>query len=91
MPSGCSGDRGDKRTPESCWSGLPQAAHGGQAGADQIAYRLMGRVGYPDGRQRACPMQLRQIDRISPVGLDPIPGLRGVWAGETPHSDVASP
>lgn len=58
-------------------TGLPQAAHGGQPGPDQIAHRLMGKVGYPHGRQCASPMQTRQIDRIPPVGLDPVPGLAG--------------
>ncbi len=56
-------------------AGLPQAANRGQACANQIAHCLMGKVGNPCGRQFAGPMQLRQIDGVPTVRLDPISRL----------------
>ena len=58
-------------------------AHGCQTGTDQIAHRFMGSVRNPYRRQRTSPMQPRQIDRVPPVRLDPVPGLRGINDGAT--------
>jgi len=69
-------------------SGLPQAAYGGQAGTDQIAYRFMGRVGTLHGPQSTSPVQTRQIDRVPTVCLDPVPRLaRGQRRG---HAGVVA-
>src|ERR1700693_5296120 len=56
-------------------TGLTQAANGRQAGAHEIADRLMSRIWNPDRGQFAGPMQLGQVDRVPPVGLDPISWL----------------
>ncbi len=42
---------------------------------DQISHRFVSRVGDPDRRQLARPVQLRQHDAVSPVGLHPVTGL----------------
>jgi hypothetical protein len=44
---------------------------------DQIAHRLVNRVGHPHPGQLAGPMQPRQRHRIPPVGLDPF--SRPLW------------
>jgi hypothetical protein len=54
---------------------LTQTATSRQTGAHEIADRLMGRIRNPDRRQFARPMQLGQVDRVPPVGLDPIARL----------------
>ena len=41
------------------------------AGPHKIAHRFMSRVGRPDCRQFAGPMQSRRHDRVAPVRLDP--------------------
>ena len=75
--------------------------HGRLAGAHEIAHRLMGKVGNPYRCQLASPMQLRQIDGIPAVGLDPIPGLAGDQrrsdhhavvprSGQLPLNDIAA-
>ena len=56
-------------------TGLAQTADSRQTRAYEIADRLMGRIRNPDRRQFARPMQLGQVDRIPPVGLDPISRL----------------
>ena len=54
---------------------LTQTANSRQTGAHEIADRLMGRIRNPDRRQFARSMQLGQVDRVPPVGLDPIARL----------------
>ena len=56
-------------------TGLTQTADRRQTGAHEIADRLMSRIRNPDRRQFAGPMQLGEVDRIPPVGLDPISRL----------------
>src|SRR6516165_844880 len=54
---------------------LTRAAQGPyrvEAGTHQVAHRLMSAIGNPYCRQLAGPVQLRQIDRIPPVGFDPL-------------------
>ena len=64
---------------------LTQRAHRRQARTHQIADRLMRLVRNPGHRgQFTSPMQLGEIDRIPPVGLDPVTvGLRGINDGAT--------
>jgi hypothetical protein len=40
--------------------------------ANKVPDRLMSRIGRPDPRQFASPMQTRQRHRIAPVRLDPL-------------------
>jgi hypothetical protein len=54
---------------------LTQRAHRRQTRTHQIADRLMCRVRHPDRGQFTGPMQLGEVDRIPPVGLDPLTGL----------------
>ena len=54
---------------------LAQGAHRRQTRTDQIADRLMRLIRNPHRRQFTGTMQLGEIDRIAPVGLDPISGL----------------
>ena len=53
-------------------TGLTETADRRQAGAHEIADRLMSRIRNPDWGQFAGPMQLNQVDRVPTVGLDPI-------------------
>ncbi|AKH99663.1 hypothetical protein IMCC20628_00945 [Hoeflea sp. IMCC20628] len=82
-------------------AGLPQATNRGQTCATEIPHRLMGKVGNPYRCQLASPMQLRQIDGIPAVGLDPIPGFAGDQrrsdhhavvprSGQLPLNDIAT-
>src|ERR1700730_6644428 len=43
--------------------------------AHQIAHRFMSSVGYPDRRQFAGTMQLRQHQSVTAIGLDPVARL----------------
>ncbi len=54
---------------------LTQRAHRRQTRTHEIADRLMGLIRNPDRGQFTGPMQLGEIDRIPPVGLDPLTGL----------------
>ncbi len=54
---------------------LTQTANSRQTGAHEIADRLMGRIRNPYRRQFARSMQPGQVDRVPPVGLDPIARL----------------
>ena len=49
--------------------------HRGRARPDQVAHRLVRRVGHPDRGQLAGPMQAGQRDGVAPVGLHPVAGL----------------
>lgn len=46
--------------------------HRDQARADEVPHRLMSRIRYPDRRELARTVQLRQADRIAPIRLDPL-------------------
>jgi hypothetical protein len=48
--------------------------HRHQPRPHQVAHRLVRRVRHPDRRKLARTVQLRQADRVPPVGLDPVPG-----------------
>jgi hypothetical protein len=41
-------------------------------GAHKIAHRLMSRIGRPNPRQFAGPMQSRKSDCVAPIRLDPL-------------------
>ena len=56
-------------------TGLAQAADGRKTRAHEIADRLMSLIRNPDSGQFTGAMQLGEVDRISPVGLDPISRL----------------
>ena len=58
-------------------TGLTKCPHRCQTRPHQIADRLMCRVGNPHRRQFASPMQLGEVDRVSPIGLDPLAWLAG--------------
>jgi hypothetical protein len=53
-------------------AGLTKRPHCDQTRPHQIADRLMCLVGNPHWRQFTSPMQLGEVDRISPIGLDPL-------------------
>jgi hypothetical protein len=53
-------------------AGLTKCPHGGQTRPHQVADRLVCLVGNPHRRQFTSPMQLGEVDRISPIGLDPL-------------------
>jgi hypothetical protein len=54
---------------------LTQGAHRRQARTYEIADRLMRLIRDPDRSQFTSPMQLGEINRIPPVGLDPVARL----------------
>ena len=56
-------------------TGLAQTADGRKTRAYEIADRLMSRIRNPDSGQFTGAMQLGEVDRIPPVGLDPISRL----------------
>jgi hypothetical protein len=70
-------------------TGLTKTADRRQTGAHEIADRLMSRIRNPDRGQFAHPMQLRQADRISAVGLDPI--SRFAWDQRRSDDDAIAP
>ena len=62
-------------------AGLTKCPHCGQTRPHQIADRLMCLVGNPHRRQFTSPMQLGEVDRISPIGLDPLARSAGNQRG----------
>jgi hypothetical protein len=54
---------------------LRQRSHRCRPRAHQIAHRFMSSVGYPDRRQFAGTMQLRQHQSVTAIGLDPVARL----------------
>ena len=56
-------------------SRLAQAAHRRLTCTNDVADRFMGLIRNPDRGQFTGAMQLGEVDRISPVGLDPISRL----------------
>ena len=64
-------------------TGLTQAADGRKTCAYEIADRLMSWIRNPDSGQFTGAMQLGEVHRIPPFGLDPISGLRGFSDGAT--------
>src|SRR5208283_2309253 len=69
--------------------GLTQTANGRQTGAHEIADRLMSLIGNPDGGQFIGPMQLGEVDRVPPVGLDPISWF--AWDQRWSHDNATMP
>lgn len=58
-------------------------AHGGRPRPNQIAHRLMCRIGDPDRRQLPRSMHLRQHDGVATVRLDPVAVFTGIKEGAT--------
>ena len=56
-------------------TGLTQTADGRKTCAYEIADRLVSWIRNPDSGQFSGAMQLGEVDRIPPVGLDPISRL----------------
>ena len=56
-------------------SRLAQGAHRSLTGSDEITDRLMGLIGHPDRGQFTGAVQLGKVDRIPPIGLDPLARL----------------
>jgi len=56
-------------------SRLAQGAHRRLACSDEITDRLMRLIRHPDRGQFTGAVQLRKVDRIPPVGLDPLARL----------------
>ena len=56
-------------------TGLAQVADSRKTRAHKIADRLMSLIRNPDSGQFTGAMQLGEVDRISPIGLDPISRL----------------
>src|SRR5580698_2248051 len=70
-------------------TGLAQTADRRKTCAYEIADRLMSRIRNPDRGQFTGAMQLGEIDRIPPVGLDPIPRL--AWDQRRSNDDATMP
>ena len=51
----------------------PLILHRVGAGTAEVAHRLIAGVGHMHRRQFARPVQPRQLQRVAPVGLDPVP------------------
>ena len=56
---------------------------------DQVAHRLVRRIGNPHGRQLAGPVQLRQHQRVTPIGLHPVAGFIGIERRRHDHAGMA--
>ena len=54
---------------------LAQGAHRSLTGSDEITDRLMGLIRHPDRGQFTGAVQLGKVDRVPPVGLDPLAWL----------------
>ena len=70
-------------------AGLAQTADGRKTCAYEIADRLMSLIRNPDSGQFTGAMQLGEIDRIPPVGLDPI--SRFAWDQRRSHDNATMP
>ena len=64
-------------------TGLTQTADGRKTCAYEIADRLVSWIRNPDSGQFSGAMQHGEVDRIPPVGLDPISRLAGISDGAT--------
>ncbi len=64
-------------------SRLAQAAHRRLTCTNDVADRFMGLIRNPDRGQFTGAVQLGKVDRIPPVGLDPLAWLRGISHGAT--------
>jgi hypothetical protein len=62
---------------------LTQRPYRGLTRPHQIADRLMRLIGNPNRRQFTSSMQFGEVDRISPIGLDPLTGPAGISDGAT--------
>ena len=70
-------------------TGLTQTADSRQTGAHEVADRLMSLIGNPDRGRFTGPVQLGQIDRVPPIGLDPISWL--AWDQRRSHDHAIVP
>ena len=70
-------------------TGLTQTADGRKTCAYEIADRLMTWIRNPHSGQFTGTMQLGQVDRIPPVGLDPISRL--TWDQRRSHDNATMP
>jgi hypothetical protein len=68
---------------------LTQSANSRQTRPHEIADRFVGLIRNPDRGQFTGPMQLGEVDRIPPVGLDPISRFAGDQRGS--HDNAAMP
>jgi hypothetical protein len=64
-----------QQKPGQLLADLPQRTHRGLTRTHEIADRLMGLVRDPDRRQFTGAVQLGEVDRIPPIGLDPLTGF----------------
>ena len=53
-------------------AGLTHGSHRRLTRTHKVADRLVGLVRNPDQRQFAGTVQLGEVDRIAPIGLDPV-------------------
>ena len=70
---------------------LAEHPHGRGSGTDQVAHRLVRRVRHPNRGELAGPVQLRQAQRITPVGLHPVARLARDQGRRHHHAGVAEP
>ena len=70
-------------------TGLAQTADGRKTRAYEIADRLMSPIRNPHRGQFTGAMQLGQVDRIPPVGLDPISRL--AWDQRRSNDNATMP
>ena len=68
---------------------LAEHPHGGGSGSDQVAHRLVRRVRHPNRGELARAVQLRQAQRITPVGLHPVARLARDQGRRHHHAGVA--
>ena len=68
---------------------LAEHPHGRGSGADQVAHRLVRRIRHPHRRELAGPVQLRQAQRITPVGLHPVARLARDQGRRHHHAGMA--
>ena len=64
-------------------SRLAQGAHRRLTCTNDIADRFMGLIRNPDRGQFTGAVQLGKVDRIPPVGFDPLAWLSGISDGAT--------
>ena len=68
---------------------LAEHPHGRGSRPDQVAHRLVRRVRHPNRGELAGPVQLRQAQRITPVGLHPVARLARDQGRRHHHAGVA--
>ena len=70
---------------------LAEHPHGRGSGTDEVAHRLMRRVRHPHRGELAGPVQLRQAQRVTPVGLHPVARLARDQGRRHHHAGVTKP